>query len=104
MEDRLLIKLEDVLDAIVGMHYPQADSALDDISLGNMDKIALIANWLARELTLEGGLEQYLKSPYASAKQVAIQHETLIMDMLEWFEPQVKTYYETYLLEDEQND
>ena len=94
------ISLEDVLNGIVGQHYPQGDTVMDGISAENMPKLAAIGMWVAHELTCEGGLDGYLDSMYGSMKSVAKLHDDAIMEMLEWFEPQVKRYYETWLAGD----
>ena len=94
------ISLEDVLNGIVGQHYPHGDTTMDDVSARNMPKLVAIGMWVARELTCEGRLDGYLNSPYYSMKAVAKLHDDAIMAMLEWFEPQVKRYYETWLAGD----
>lgn len=94
------ISLEDVLNGIVGQHYPQGDTTLDGISAENMPKLFAIGMWVAHELTCEGRLDGYLDSQFYSMKSVAKLHDDAIMEMLEWFEPQVKRYYETWLADD----
>ena len=94
------ISLEDVLEGIVGQHYPQGDTSLDNESTCNMVKLEAIATWVAKELSCNCRLYGYLESPYYSMKAVAKLHDKAIMSMLEWFEPQVKRYYETWLAGD----
>ena len=94
------ISLEDVLKGIVGQHYPQGDTAMDDMSARNMPKLEAIAKWTAYELSCDGRLDGYLNSPYGSMKAVAKLHDKAIMELLEWFEPQVRRYYETWLAGD----
>ena len=94
------ISLEDVLNGIVGQHYPQGDTTLDGISAKNMPKLAAIGMWVAHELSCNCQFDGYLESPYYSMKAVAKLHDDAIMNMLEWFEPQVKRYYETWLAGD----
>ena len=95
------ITLEDVLEGIVGQHYPQGDAAMDDVSARNVKKLAAIAVWAADELSCGGRLDDYLKSPYASMKYVAKLHDDVIMSILEAFEPQVRRYYEMWLAGDD---
>lgn len=95
------ITLEDVLNGIVGEHYPQGDTEMDNVSACNLDKLLAIAVWAADELACGGRLDDYLKSPYASMKHVANLHDAAIMGILEAFEPQVKRYYETWLAGDD---
>ena len=95
------ISLEDVLNGIVGQHYPQGDTMMDDVSTGNIPKLEAIAKWAADELSCGGRLDGYLNSPYGSMKAVAKLHDKAIMELLEWFEPQVKRYYETWLAGDD---
>lgn len=95
------IMLEDVLESIVGQHYPQGDTTMDDASARNMPKLVAIAAWVADELSCGGRLDGYLESPYASMKYVAKMHDDAIMSLLECFEPQVKRYYETWLAGDD---
>ena len=95
------ITLEDVLEGIVGQHYPQGDTVMDDVSARNLDKLQAIAVWAADELSCGGRLDDYLKSPYASMKHVANLHDAVIMGILEAFEPQVKRYYEMWLAGDD---
>lgn len=94
------ITLDDVLEAVVGNHHPEADEALDHVSAANTGKLHYIGLWAAQQLSLEGRLEDCLASPYASARHVAQLHDQAIMTMLEWFEPQVKRYYEEWLKEE----
>ena len=94
------ISLEDVLNGIVGQHYPQGDTSLDEESARNMVKLEAMATWVAKELSCNCQLDGYLESPYYSMKAVAKLHDDAIMEMLEWFEPQVKRYYETWLASD----
>lgn len=91
------ITLDDMLEGIVGQHYPQGDTTMDDVSMGNMPKLEAIAKWMAYELSCGGRLDGYLNSPCGSIKSVALEHDKAIMELLEWFEPQVKRYYETWL-------
>lgn len=94
------IGLEDVLNGIVGQHYPQGDTTMDDESERNFPKLVAIAMWAAEELSCGGRLDGYLESPYWSMKYVAKLHDGAIMSLLEYFEPQVKRYYETWLAGD----
>ena len=94
------ISLEDVLEGIVGQHYPQGDTTLDGESTRNMGKLKAIGMWVAHALSCEGRLDGYLNSMFGSMKAVAKLHDDAIMEMLEWFEPQVKRYYETWLAGD----
>ena len=100
MTSAIEISLEDVLNGIVGQHYPQGDTTMDDVSMGNMPKLEAIAKWTAYELSCGGHLDGYLNSPYGSMQAVANLHDEAIMEMLEWFEPQVKRYYEMWLAGD----
>ena len=95
------ITLEDVLNGIVGQHYPQGDTTMDGKSASNMEKLEAIAMWAAKELSCDGRLDAYLESPYGSMKAVAKLHDDVIMSILEWFEPQIRRYYETWLKGDD---
>lgn len=95
------ISLEDVLKGIVGSHYPHGSTELDNESIKNTSKLQAIAQWVAEEASLRDRVDDYLKSPYGSVVDVAKMHDKVIMNMLEWFEPQVKRYYKQYLKEDE---
>ena len=99
--NKVEITLEDMLSAIVGQHYPQGDTSMDDESARNMAKLGAIGEWVAHELSCNGRLDGYLNSQFYSMKSVAKMHDELIMEMLEWFEPQVKRYYETWLAGDD---
>jgi len=100
MTSTVKISLEDVLDGIVGQHYPQGDTTMDDVSARNVPKLEAIASWVAHELSCNGRLDDYLESPYGSMKAVAKLHDEAIMSILECFEPQVKRYYETWIAGD----
>ena len=92
--EEVKLSLEDVLGAIVGDHYPHGDTTLDHESMDNTAKLKAIAMWVAKELTCNGRLSDYLRSPYYSMEEVAKAHEAIINEMLTWFEPQVQHYYE----------
>lgn len=91
------IGYDDMLGAMVGTHYPQGDSYLDRESLRNTDNLKVMALWVAQQLSLGGDLSEYVQSSASSMRDVARAHEDAIMEMLEWFEPQVKKYYLKYL-------
>ena len=95
------ISLEDVLNGIVGQHYPQGDTAMDEVSARNVKKLEAIAAWVAEELACGGRLDGYLASSYLSMKYVAKLHDDAIMSILECFEPQVRRYYEMWLAGDD---
>ena len=100
-----LINYDDILSMMVGKHYPQDDARLDRECRENVGNLKLIALWVARHLSLDGELDEY-KHQSASSLTVASLHEQAIMEMLEWFEPQVKTYYMKYLnnMDDEEDE
>ena len=94
------ITLDDVLGAIVGMHYPQADSALDSQALEGTERLAEIAHWVIREVSLSGRVDEYFEDryPYASGRMVASNHRAVLMDMLDWYPQEyVMEYAEKYL-------
>lgn len=90
------IGYEDILDMMVGRHYPQGDSYMDRESLANTDNLKVVALWVARQLSLDCDIERYAERS-GSMREVARAHENAIMEMLEWFEPQVRKYYMKYL-------
>lgn len=100
-----MIDYDDILSMMVGKHYPQDDARLDRESRENVGNLKLVALWVARHLSLDGDLDMY-KYQSASSFGVASLHEQAIMEMLEWFEPQVKTYYLKYLnnMDDEEDE
>lgn len=60
--------VKDVLDALVGSTSANADTTMDDRSLKNVPKLEAVADWLFDRLV---AAQRNIKSPYASAKQVA---------------------------------
>lgn len=100
-----LINYDDILSMMVGKHYPQDDARLDRESRENVGNLKLVALWVARHLSLDGYLDEY-KNLTTSSVEVASLHEQAIMEVLEWFEPQVKTYYMKYLndMSDEEDE
>lgn len=72
-----------ILNALIGMTEPTADSALDEVVAENLKMLIDVVNWCLDGMYYSAG---YRKSPFGSARAIGERAYAAMLEWKDWIE------------------